>query len=119
MSYLYLPESDGVLEYAFLGYDQDFSDLSPGTVLLYLSIEKIFSQRRFRQFSFGYGTNQTKEVFCTSKYLQADFYYARMTPKNAALIYSHLAMDSFSAGCGRLLDKFRLRQRIKKFLRSR
>ena len=119
VSYLYLPESDGVLEYAFLGYDQEFSSLSPGTVLLYLAMEEVFRQGRFRQFSFGYGMNQTKEVFCTSNYLRADFYYARMTPKNTALIYSHLAMDSFSAACGRLLDQLGLRQRIKKFLRSR
>jgi hypothetical protein len=82
-------------------------------------MEEIFRQKRFRQFSFGYGMNQTKEVFCTSNYLRADFYYARLTTKNATLIYSHLAVDSFSAACGRMLDKFDLRRRIKKFLRSR
>jgi GNAT acetyltransferase-like protein len=118
VSYLCLPISDNVLEYAFLGYDPAYSHVSPGTVLLYHSIERIFAENRFRQFDFGYGKNQTKEVFCTGKHLRADVYYLRTSLKHLAVIYSHALMESCSAACGRLLDRFDMRRTIKKILRS-
>lgn len=118
VSYLCLPIFDNVLEYAYLGYDPSFGSVSPGTVLLYLTLERAFAANRFRRFDFGYGNNQTKEVFCTNKHLRADLYYLRHSLKHLGVIYSHALMESCSAGCGRALDRFNLRSAIKKMLRS-
>lgn len=118
VSYLYLPVEAGVLEYSHLGYKPAASDLSAGTVLLYLALEKLFSEKRFHKFDFSYGQNQTKEVFCTDKSLRADIHYFRRTIKNLLGVSAHAATDAFSAACGRMMERIGLRQRIRKLLRS-
>lgn len=118
VSYLYLPADAGVLEYSYLGYRPALSDLSPGTVLLYLALERLFSEQCFHKFDFSYGRNQTKEVFCTDKSLRADVHYFRKNFRNLIGVLAHAATDSFSAGGGQLMDRLGLRQRIRKLLRS-
>jgi CelD/BcsL family acetyltransferase involved in cellulose biosynthesis len=118
VSYLYLPAEGGVLEYSYLGYRPTVSDLSPGTVLLYLALEQLFSEHCFEKFDFSYGLSQTKEVFCTDKSLRADIHYFRTSIKNMLGVIAHAATDSFSAGSGRIMDRLGLRRRIRKLLRS-
>ncbi len=118
ISYLYLPGDADILEYSYLGYKPSASELSPGTVLLYLALEKLFAEQRFRKFDFSYGQSQTKEVFCTDKSLRADIHYFRKTAKNMVGVLGHAAMDSISAGCGRIAERLGLRQKIRKLLRS-
>ena len=118
ISYLYLPVQDDVLEYSYLGYKPSASALSPGTVLLYLALESLFSEQRFRKFDFSYGQSQTKEVFCTDKNLRADIHYFRKTANNLLCVLSHAGIDSMSATCGRLAGRLGVRQKIRKLLRS-
>ncbi len=118
ISYLYLPASNGILEYSYLGYKPTVSDLSPGTVLLYLALEKLFSEQCFHKFDFSYGQSQTKEVFCTEKSLRADIHYFRRSFKNLGGVFAHAATDSFSAFGGRVTDRLGLRQRIRRLLRA-
>jgi CelD/BcsL family acetyltransferase involved in cellulose biosynthesis len=118
VSYLYLPVEEDILEYSYLGYKPSVSEHSPGTVLLYLALEKLFSEQRFRKFDFSYGLSQTKEVFCTDKNLRADIHYFRKAPKNMAGVLGHAAIDSVSVACGRMAERMGLRKRIRKLLRS-
>lgn len=118
VSYLYLPVEAGILEYSYLGYKPSVSDLSPGTVLLYLALEQLFSEQRFSKFDFSYGQSQTKEVFCTDKNLRADIHYFRKTLKNLSGVLGHAATDSVSVACGRALEQLGIRQKIRKLLRS-
>lgn len=118
VAYLHLPIRDGVVEYAYLGYDPAHAAVSPGSVLLFLAIQDLMSEKRFRYFDFSYGAGQTKEVFSTAKYLRADVLYLTPSVKHYLAIHSHFALDSVSAMLGRTLERFHLRAAIKRALRQ-
>ena len=117
VAYLYLPVEDGALVYGYLGYDPDYASWSPGTVLLYLALEQLFAEQRFRYFNFTYGEGQVKELFGRATFLQADICFFRWTLRNALAVYGHTAMDGCSSKIGRTLEMLGLRQRIRKLLR--
>lgn len=118
VAYLYVPLLEGVAQYAFLGYNPNFAEHSPGTVLLYMVMQYFFAERNVRYFDFGYGMNQTKVVFSTGQFLRADVYFFRKSFTNLLVLYGHTWMDWFSEFCGRVLDRFGLRRVIKRWLRS-
>jgi len=55
VAYLYTPAPDGYLVYDYLGYDPEYADKSPGTVLQYLALEALYAEGRFPLFYWGYG----------------------------------------------------------------
>ena len=117
-AYLYVPIRGDVADYAYLGYDPEFAEHSPGTVLLWAAMESLFGEARFKYFNFSHGVNQTKETFCTGQFLRADVYLFRNSLKNRIAVYGHAWMDDFSRFCGRALDRVGLRRMVKRFLRS-
>jgi CelD/BcsL family acetyltransferase involved in cellulose biosynthesis len=117
VSYLYLPVESGVVIYGYLGYDPAHADLSPGTVLLYFALEKLFEEASFTYFDFTHGEGQSKKLFGRASFLRADVYLFRWTPRNIATVYGHYLMDAFSSAVGRLLDKLGARQKIRNLLR--
>ena len=117
VSYLYLPAEDGTLTYGYLGYDPDYAALSPGTVLLYLALEQIFAERKFRYFNFTHGENQAKQLFGRSSFLQADLFFFRWSPRNVLAVCGHVAMDWSSSKTGAMLQAIGLKQLLRKFLR--
>jgi CelD/BcsL family acetyltransferase involved in cellulose biosynthesis len=119
VAYLYVPILEGVAEYAFLGYDPDVAEHSPGSVLLYLAIQHLFAEQSFKYFNFGYGVSQTKSVFSTGTFLRADVYLFHNSFRNRAVLYSHTWMNDFAEFGGRILDRFGLRRAIKRWLRFR
>lgn len=119
IAYLYLPvEDDRIVQYSYSGYDPGYSNWSPGTVLMYLALERLFSERKFRYIDNGFGGGWMKVIFSTGKFLGADIYYFRKKPANYLALYGHVGMNSFSAFCGRSLDTLGLRRAVRKFLRS-
>jgi hypothetical protein len=118
IAYLHLPIRDGVVEYAYLGYDPTQAAVSPGAVLLFLALEDLIAEKRFRYFDFSYGVGQTKEVFSTAKYLRADVLYLTPSVKHYVTVYSHIALDSVSAILGRVLERLNLRATVKRVLRQ-
>ena len=119
VSYLYCPEKDGVLIYAYLGYDPKYQNLSVGTVLQWLAIEQIFEERKFRFFDFTEGLSSHKQLFATHQRLCANVFFVRRTLGNTLLIRSHLLMDRFSKWLGETLERHGLKAKIKKLLRRR
>lgn len=117
VSYLYCPVDDGVLTYAFLGYDPDYLKLSVGTVLHWLAIKQLFEEGRFRYLDFTEGYSEHKRLFATHQLPCANVIFLRKSARNAALIYLHLAVDRFSRSLGRILDRLGLKARIKRLLR--
>ncbi len=117
VSYLYCPVQDGVLEYAFLGYLPDFSKLSPGTVLQWLALERLFAEKRFTAFDFTEGESEHKRFFSTHQTpckLQL-----LLRPALPARIKVRLQrdVDRASTLLGDSLEKLGLKSRIKKWLR--
>ena len=119
VAYLYCPARGEVLLYRHLGYDPEFARWSPGTVLQYIVLERLFAEGRFRLFDFTEGEGPHKEFFATGSTRCADVYYFRRTFRNLFLLGLHAGLDALSrAGVG-ALDALGLKARLKKLLRSR
>lgn len=117
VSYLYLPVSDGTLVYGYLGYDPAYATWSPGTVLFYLALERIFAEKQFYYLNFTHGEGQTKELFGRAHFLQADVHFFRWTLRNALTVFGHVAMDWCSSRIGQILETLGLRKAMRKRLR--
>jgi CelD/BcsL family acetyltransferase involved in cellulose biosynthesis len=119
VAYLYSPIVDGVVQYQYLGFDPAFREHSPGTVLQYHVLERLFSEGELRMFDFLEGEGQHKKLFATRTTRCADVYYYRRSPKHRLLIGLHANLDAASMHIGTLLDRYHLKSRIKRLLRSR
>lgn len=117
VSYLYCPVYDGVLIYAYLGYDPEYIKWSVGTVLQWLAIEQLFTEARFRYFDFTEGQSDHKRLFATHQQHCANVFFVKRTLSNTVLIYCHRFMDSSSAWLGSKLEQFGLKAKIKRLLR--
>ena len=117
VSYLYCPENDGVLAYAYLGYDPEYQKFSVGTILQWLAIEQIFQERKFRFFDFTEGMSNHKQLFASHQRQCANVFFVRKTLANTLLIRSHMLMDCFSKWLGEILDRYGFKARVKKLLR--
>ena len=116
-SYLYLPIDNGVVVYGYLGYDPDFRKLSVGTVLLYLALEKIFSESAHRYFDFTYGVGQTKRMFGRASCFRGDIHFFRWTMRNLVAVLGHIATEQISGYIGRLLSALGLRETMRRLVR--
>lgn len=117
VSYLFCPIEDGVLEYAYLGYDPDYRSHSVGTVLQWLALESLFSEGKFRCFDFTEGESEHKRLFATHERLCANVLFVKANLRGYTLVYSHWALDCFSSTIGALLDRWGLRARLRAVLR--
>ncbi|MCL2767252.1 MAG: GNAT family N-acetyltransferase [Synergistaceae bacterium] len=117
-AYLYSPIRNGIVMYDHLGYDQAMAGLSPGTVLQYLALEKLFGEHRWRLFDFTEGEGAHKALFSTGNVRCADLYYFRPTLRNKSWVILHAGMESLSRGIVSALDKTGFKSRIKRFFRS-
>ncbi|MEO7321007.1 MAG: GNAT family N-acetyltransferase [Nitrosospira sp.] len=117
VSYLYCPVSNGVLIYAFLGYDPGYMNYSVGTVLQWLALEYLFEERLFRFFDFTEGQSEHKKLFSTHSVRCANVFFLRNNLRNKALLYSQRAVDDFSRLAGDTLNQLGLKSRVKKMMR--
>lgn len=117
VAYLYCPVHDGVLIYAYLGYDPAYMKMSVGTVLQWLAVEQIFSESCFQFFDFTEGQSEHKRLFSTNEVLCANVIFLKKSLGNKALIHSHLLMGKISKGLGDSFSKLGIKTRIKKFIR--
>jgi hypothetical protein len=117
VSYLYCPVTDGILSYAYLGYDPEYMDKSVGMVLQWLALQELFGERCYRYFDFTEGQSDHKRLFSTHQRLCGNVFMLRRSLRNGVIIYSHLAMDRFSRWLGETLDRFGIKAKIKRALR--
>ncbi|MDQ8756402.1 GNAT family N-acetyltransferase [Sphingosinicella sp. LHD-64] len=85
ISYLHAPAEGEVLLYAHLGYDPDFADFSPGTVLQVEAMRQLMGERRFAWFDFTEGDGAHKRLFATGSIDSVDLLLLRRTPANLLL----------------------------------
>jgi hypothetical protein len=117
VSYLYCPVHDGVLIYAYLGYDPAYMKMSVGTVLQWLALEQLFGEGCFRAFDFTVGQSEHKRLFATHHRQCANVFLVKDTLGNRAVIYTHHLMDSLSGWLGGRLERLGVKARIKRLLR--
>ena len=112
VSYLYAPAEGDTLVYAYLGYDPEHADLSPGTVLQLEAMRQLMDEGRFRLFDFTEGEGQHKRQFETGGVDCVDLLLVR---PSAANLLGGYALNGFDAAValakravgGRLARPFR------------
>ena len=119
VAYLCCPATDGILLYSYLGYNPEHADLSPGTVLQYLVLERLFNEQVFRAFDFSEGQGAHKGFFATQEVLCADICYFSPSVSVRAWLRAHIACDVMSTAVGRGLETLRLKATVRRFLRRR
>lgn len=119
IAYLYCPIQSNILFYRYLGYDPEFKQWSPGTILQYLALEKLFTEGKFRMFDFTEGQGPHKEFFSTGSTQCADIYYIRPTSRNFLLLRLHSGLKTLSSKIVEVLNRLGLKSRIKKLIRSK
>lgn len=97
VSYLYAPAEGETLIYAHLGYDPDFAEFSPGTVLQLEAMRQLMEEKRFRLFDFTEGQGQHKRQFATDGIACVDLLLVR--PTFANLLVGH-GLNGFDAAVG-------------------
>jgi hypothetical protein len=119
IAYLYLPVQDGVVMYDRLGYDPAFAAWSPGTVLHYLALERLFAEQKYLYLDLTEGEGQHKRQFATGSARCANMYFFRPTLGNWLLALGHLALTRLSRQLIALLDRCGLKSNLKQLLRPR
>jgi CelD/BcsL family acetyltransferase involved in cellulose biosynthesis len=117
IAYLYAPAEGAALIYAHLGYDPDFADLSPGSVLQYEAMRHLMEEGRFRLFDFTEGEGQHKRLFSTGEVECVDLLLLKPTPANLLAGWSLAAFDGGIEAAKALLKRLRLESLARRFRR--
>ena len=119
VAYIYCPIRDGVLLYEYVGFDPEQARLSPGIVLQYLVLERLFAEGGHRIFDFTEGEGAHKEFFATGSARCADIYYFRRSGRNLCLVGLHLVLASVSRTVATVLEWTGFKSRVKSLFRAR
>ncbi len=117
VSYLFCPVVDGVVIYAYLGFDPAYRQRSPGTVLQWLALEQLFADPDCRFFDFTEGESAHKKLFATHHRLCGNVYFLRPTLVHHVIVRGHMLTDWLSASLGNVLSRIGLKTRLKRYLR--
>ncbi len=118
IAYALCPTRGESLIYDDSGYDPEFGKWSPGTVLLYLILEKLFSERKFAILDFSGTEHDYKAFFATGSMRCARILYFRRTWRNLVLVAAHIGVTSVSGVIGRGLRLLHLKDWIKSVLQT-
>jgi CelD/BcsL family acetyltransferase involved in cellulose biosynthesis len=118
LAYLCCTATNGHLVYRFVGHDPQYGQVSPGVVLQYLALGRLFEERQFTMLDFTEGSNQHKQFFSTGSMACADVYYFRNTVANRAIVMLHALLRQTTRTTAALLETLGIRPQLKKFLRQ-
>ena len=99
------------------GFDPSFAADSPGSVLLWLVLERLFADGEFHRFDFGDGVYSHKVHLATGSIEVAEIYCFPWNFRNAALVLTHSAVAGASNLLRSALEVFGVAQRLKKMIR--
>ena len=117
IAYLYSPATDGVLLYEYLGYDTEFRQSSPGTVLQYLALEYLFAEQKFEKFDFEEGEGQHKQMFATHSVECADIFVFAPTIRAHVLVRMHMMLTTFVRTVLVVTDRMHVKKRLKRVIK--
>ena len=116
VAYLYLPIDGTTLIYAYLGYDPDHADLSPGTVLQMGALESLFAEERFTHFDFTEGDGAHKALFGTDSLPCCSFVLLEPNWSNAVILGSYTAFESAVDTAKRIVTGSRAEKWVRRVL---
>lgn len=118
IAYLSLPIVGKTLVYAHLGYDPEWSRLSPGTVLQMEALERLFAEQRFDYFDFTEGEGAHKAMFGTDSAECMSFVLLEPTIANRALLGSRAGFDQIIAKSKSLAQRSGALGKVRRLLRA-
>ncbi len=104
--------------YEYIGYDQQWNHLSPGTVLTYLMIEDLHKSDRPEILDFGYGENTYKQIFGNYSYDANNTAVLRTRSKIHLVMLAQLALSRLYIVISELLAKAGLDKKARKLLKK-
>lgn len=107
------------LLYDVIGYDPHFRKYSPGNVLLYVVLKKMFAERQYKYLDFGEGGSWYKEFWSTGAARCARAYYFPIAAPIISAVMMHMASNAISDLLGRILATLGLRDKLRRLLRDR
>ena len=113
VSYAFCRAQDDCLLYARTAYDEAYAAWSPGRVLLYLLLERLFEEGKYRYLDFGEGTLPYKQFFSTGHSRCARIIYFRRNSRNVAVVMGHWSLTTLSRCGGRVLEFLGLGDQVK------
>jgi hypothetical protein len=117
VAFAFCTVTGSTIHYDVIGYDPTYAQLSPGTVLLFEIMHRVFDEGLFDLFDFGPGDAQYKRSFSTCSRRCANILYLKPTAHNAAFVVAHLFVESLSSTAGALLARLGLKRKVKKLFR--
>jgi hypothetical protein len=113
VSYAFCRAQDDCLLYARTAYDEAYAAWSPGRVLLFLLLERLFEEGKYRYLDFGEGTLPYKQFFSTGHVRCARIIYFRRSARNLAVVLSHWSLSTLSRCGGRVLEFVGLEDQVR------
>jgi CelD/BcsL family acetyltransferase involved in cellulose biosynthesis len=117
VSYLYLPITQDVLVYAFLGYHPDYMQQSVGTILQMEALKRLFAEERYRYFDFTEGEGSHKALFGTDHIRAATLLVLRPTLTNRLILVAHSGFNATIASIKQLVRRSGGQAAFRKLLR--
>lgn len=93
VAYLYCPIDRGTVVYEYVGHDERFDALSPGTVLMAEALKDLMDEGTHARFDFTEGEGQHKRQFATGHVECCDLFLLRPTMVNRAATAALHAFD--------------------------
>ena len=109
---------DGTMIYYYTGFDPDYNQYSPGTVLQYLTIKTACQLDQVKKYDFCTGEGAHKELFTDVFKSCADIYYFPFTPKYLFIAFAKLIYDSILDIVKHMLSLLGITEGLKKMIRS-
>jgi Acetyltransferase (GNAT) domain len=100
------------------GYDPDFSNYSPGTVLQFKIIEDLFKREGIDYYDLCTGEGIHKEIFATGHIFCGNAYFFPLTIKYLAIFATKFMLATTISCVKNLLDRVGLKAVIKKYIRG-
>jgi CelD/BcsL family acetyltransferase involved in cellulose biosynthesis len=102
VAYLYCPIDRGTVVYEYVGHDERFDGLSPGTVLMAEALKDLMGEGGHARFDFTEGEGQHKRQFATGHVEACDLFLLRPTIANRAAMAALKGFDRAVAWAKRL-----------------
>jgi hypothetical protein len=118
IAYIAGRERDRIFYDEYIGYDPNYRDWSPGNVLQYFVLERVFADKDLLLWDFLEGEGQHKTMFGNVSQLCADLYFFPRRPKAMALFASQAGLHFASRGAVEALDRLQLKDKVKRMLRG-
>ena len=110
---------DGVMIYYYTGYDTEFRNYTPGTVLQFLTIETAFGLDQVNYYDFCAGEGEHKKLFTNTHKLCADMIYFPLTPRFLFVVLFKVSYEGLLAVIKYPLKKLGKADKIRKMIRRK